>query len=311
MLSNIVLDTIRKHWQGNHSLVFSFWMNLVFLGVLIHILAQLINYLLSSHPSMHVVIAPLFFILSRLVVYPWQAIGVLRACDQAMSEYGNIIWIRAAQLVVILGLIVVFVEGQEVTRTTYMILREMHQPAVRAYTPGKSNVLTLKNKNTLIQIDGPFYFGITRDVADLLSRYPYVEGIILECEGGPVSEGRGLAVLIQKHELDTYSFKECSSACTIVFIAGRKRILGTDAKLGFHQYRLDARNVMPHLDPEAEMKKDLQFFKNQSIDTAFLDQVFKVPHNNIWFPSHTELRTSGVIHTVADLSDVIGLQDHP
>jgi hypothetical protein len=259
---------------------------------------------------LHLVIAPLFFILSRLVVYPWQALGVLRACDQAMSEYGNKVWIRAVQLTVILGMIVVFVEGQEVTRSTYIILRDMQQPAVSAHMPGKSAVLTLKNHNALIQVDGPFYFGITRDVADLLSRYPTVEGIILECEGGPVSEGRGLAVLIQKHELDTYSFKECSSACTIVFIAGQKRVLGTDAKLGFHQYRLDARNVMPHLDPEAEMKKDLQFFKNQSIDKAFLDQVFKFAPNSIWFPSHTELRHSGVIHMVADRGQAIGQKDH-
>ena len=309
MLGKHVLNYILKHWQGNHSLVFSFWINLVFLGILIHILAQLITHLLSSHPSTLLVIAPLFFILSRFVVYPWQALGVLRACDQAMSEYGNKVWIRAAQLTVILGMVVVFVEGQEVTRSTYRILREMHQAAVSEHTPSKSDVLTLKNNNSLIQLDGPFYFGITRDVTDLLSRYPTVEGIILECEGGPVSEGRGLAVLIQKHELDTYSFKECSSACTIVFIAGQKRVLGTDAKLGFHQYRLDARNVMPHLDPEEEMKKDLQFFKNQSIDKAFLDQVFKVAPNSIWFPSHTELRDSGVIHTVANPTDIIGQKD--
>ncbi len=311
MLSKHVLDYIRKHWQGNNSLAFSFWVNLVLFGVLIHILAQLVTHLLSPYPSMRLYIAPTFFILSRLVVYPWQAVGVLRACEQAMSEYGNKVWIRAAQVTVILGMIVVFVEGQEVTRSTYMILRERHQPAVRSHTLSKIDVLTLKNDNTLIHVDGPLYFGITRDVADIMSRYPHIKGIVLDCDGGPVSEGRGLAVLIQKHKLDTYSFKECSSACTIVFIAGQKRVLGTNAKLGFHQYRLDARNVIPYLDPEEEMKKDLIFFENQSIDTAFLKQVFKVPHNSIWFPSHTELRNSGVIHAVAELTDAIGQQDLP
>ncbi len=311
MLCKHGLDYIRKHWQGNHSLAFSFWINLVFLGVLIHILAELVTHLLSPYPSMRLYTAPTFFVLSRLVVYPWQALGVLRACDQAMSQYANIVWIRAAHVTVVLGLVVVFVEGQEVTRSTYMIFREMHQAAVRPHTPGKSEVLTLKYDNTFIHVGGPLYFGITSDVEGLLSRYPYVKGIILECEGGPVSEGRGLARLILKHELDTYSFKECSSACTIVFIAGQKRVLGTDAKLGFHQYRLDAEYVIPYLDPEDEIKKDLQFFKNQSIDTAFLNQVFKVPHNSIWFPGHTELLDTGVIHAVADLTEAIGQQGHP
>ncbi len=120
-----------------------------------------------------------------------------------------------------------------------------------------------------------------------------------------MSEGRGLAMLIRKHKLGTYSFKECSSACTIAFIAGAKRLLGVNAKLGFHQYRLDAKNVIPFLDPNDELKKDLVFYESQSIDAAFLKKVFKTPLNEIWFPSHNELLKANVIHGVVDPIEII------
>jgi len=67
------------------------------------------------------------------------------------------------------------------------------------------------------------------------------------------SEGRGLAVLIG------YSLKGCSSACTVTSIGGKKRLLGPNAKLGFHRYRPDSKSVLPFLDSDNELKKRSRF----------------------------------------------------
>jgi hypothetical protein len=162
----------------------------------------------------------------------------------------------------------------------------------------KSYLLILEDNDRTIRLSGSIDFGITRDLAELLEDHADVERIILDSKGGPVSEGRGLAFLIGEKELHTYSLRGCSSACNIAFIGGKKRLLGPEAKLGFHHYRLDSKNVLPFLDLDNEFKKDLAFYASQSIDTAFLDKMYEIRHSDMWFPSHEELLQAGVIDGV-------------
>jgi len=147
-------------------------------------------------------------------------------------------------------------------------------------------------------------FGVTNDVAKILSNHSDVKGIILDSSGGIVYEGRGLFMLIKKHGLDTYSFKNCSSACTIAFIGGARRFLGENAKLGFHQYRLDSDKINPIVDIENEQKneqkKDLFLYESQMINDTFLNNIFEKPQHEIWFPIQNELLAAGVVDRIVN-----------
>lgn len=293
MYSKRIPGYIHDHWRGNHSLAFSFWFSFALLNVIIHYLELLVTLSFSASSRTHLYITVIYFVCFRFVVYPWQAIGVLRACERALTEYRNFVWVRSAQAIVVLGIIAIFVEGLSLIRVSASLFA-----VVESSVDEKSYLLILEDNDRTIRLSGSIDFGITRDLAGLLEDHADVERIILDSKGGPVSEGRGLAFLIGEKELHTYSLRGCSSACTIAFIGGKKRLLGPEAKLGFHHYRLDSKNVLPFLDLDNEFKKDLAFYASQSIDTAFLDKMYEVRHSDMWFPSHEELLQAGVIDGV-------------
>ncbi|MEH6404818.1 MAG: hypothetical protein V7750_15685 [Sneathiella sp.] len=165
-------------------------------------------------------------------------------------------------------------------------------PLLKPYT------LTVTPNGNWIEMKGDFRIGVTKNLTTLLKQNPQIEGLVLNSNGGRITEGRGVARLIKKNKLNTYIFEACKSACATAFIAGSTRILGADAKLGFHQFSLKSRLKTPYIDPVAEQKIDLAFYASQNIDTDFLEKIFGASQASIWFPSSEELLTAGVVHKI-------------
>ena len=105
--------------------------------------------------------------------------------------------------------------------------------------------------------------------------------------------------MIAQQGLATYSLSGCDSACTTAFIGGHRRFLAPQARLGFHQYQLQARNVLPNVDSETELRKDFEQFAAAGIDTAKLHVALVTPPARMWYPTHALLLEAGVIHGVA------------
>jgi hypothetical protein len=51
------------------------------------------------------------------------------------------------------------------------------------------------------------------------------------------TESNQIAKLIAHHHLNTYVQHKCSSACTVAFLAGKRRCISATAKIGFHAGR--------------------------------------------------------------------------
>ncbi len=113
--------------------------------------------------------------------------------------------------------------------------------------------------------------------------------------GGHIYEARGFANLIRARGLSTIVKGDCSSACTLVFVAGAHRSLPPDARLGFHRYALEFGPVLPNLDLEKEQNKDRAFFRSQGINESFLIQMFEEPSTKLWYPSHEEALQAGLL----------------
>ena len=150
----------------------------------------------------------------------------------------------------------------------------------------------------LIYIMGTLDFGVVTKTKELLEKHPDSTGIVLESDGGNVYQARGLANIIMDQGLDTYSFSHCYSACTIAFIAGRKRHLGMQSELGFHCYSLESSAMKPLISIEHEQYKDLMFFENRIPDKEFVQKIFQNNSNELWIPKLNKLLESGVIHEI-------------
>ena len=227
------MNYIRGHWRGDHSLVWSFWVNL------------------AAHAGLAVA---LFF----TVTYAFGAFQSLLVAP----------------------------------------LTAEHDPALAIRHPPGTYTLTLSTDGARVILDGDFEIGITAALSALLDQHSDIKGVVLHSNGGRVAAGRGVAQLIKTKGLDTYVFETCKSACTTAFIAGGTRILGANGRLGFHQFSVNAANHVPYIDPEAQQKKELEFYTAQNIQPAFLDKIFRAAHSEIWFPTTDELLASGVVHKI-------------
>jgi len=297
-----MMSFIRKHWKGDYSLGISFWFNFLFLIIAYHYAGRLIKPSFNNHPREFILATIIYLAISRLIVYPWQVIGLLRSCGRHFLTHGHVIRVRTVQAVVILSLLGTSIHILESAQSLIIFKNKINNKTQDQ--EHADYALSLIKNGRFIHLKGSLDFGVTNDVAKILSNHSDVKGIILDSSGGIVYEGRGLFMLIKKHGLDTYSFKNCSSACTIAFIGGARRFLGENAKLGFHQYRLDSDKINPIVDIENEQKneqkKDLFLYESQMINDTFLNNIFEKPQHEIWFPIQNELLAAGVVDRIVN-----------
>ena len=287
-----MLNYIKQHWQGRNSLAQAFWLNLVILFVALGLVER---YVFPPYIEDEVVVTVAVFvyvIVVKLIVYPWQVVGVLRVCDLRIKSDSGRSWATGVQIALVVSLAATLIATIETYQKLQVFKRNLELEAMTLPVPGYS--LDLIEQAQLIHLRGPFEIGITRRVAELIARNPEVVGIILDSEGGQIYEGRGLARLIRENKLQTFSLEKCLSSCTTAFIAGTTRTLGTNARLGFHQYK--TYSLIPSINVENEQAKDMAIFVKQGVSPEFLEKIFVQPPESIWWPEIDELIIAGVVH---------------
>lgn len=285
---------LRTHWRGEQSLLWSFWINLVAVRAL---LWSLPLHALSPDPLPVPVM--LVAIAADFALFIWQIVGVVRSAEKHMLLRGGMAptWgIYAAIAVVVFAMATQWLGLYQMTLdkpqnelfTTRMDRLHASRYELRVADDGKSLLL-----------DGTIELGLTRAATALLEQQPQITRIELSSAGGNIYEARGMAALLLPLQLQTHVESECSSACTLVFMAGQERTVGSNARLGFHAYRLDTAILMPHIDVEAEQERDRSYFLTRDLDSRFLSRIFERENAEIWFPDHQELQAAGVIHASA------------
>ena len=285
----------RTHWLGRHALAWSFWVSFLPPFALVTGLAQFLRTPYVDRFPTFLILAGAYLILGCLVLYPWQLIGLMRACDRYLRDYGDIAWVTTVHGIMAVSLVVTAVTVFSVLQSGISLYAASGGAPV-VQPPGY--VIELVAERTLVEIEGQFEPGLSRRLAELLSREHGIRGIVLSSDGGQIYEGRGVAKLIVERRLDTYVFDECKSACTIAYIAGTRRFLGRRGRLGFHRYRLNAQH--PFIDVAAEQEKDRTFFEQQGVDPAMLGKIFESSHKTIWFPTVEQLLQARVVHRIVD-----------
>ena len=295
---------IRKHWRGEFSLAVSFWINVFLFNCMISLF---LAFLFWNEPIKNpvtyarVVISFLVFVLA--IVYPWQIIGLWRSCNRHIETSSKRFWARTAQVLVVLG----FISTLGNLASSWPMYQDLLRLGFGEDEDGNYS-LKLEKNNTLIHLQGGLGFGVSKEVGQLLRKYPEVKGIILDSYGGRIYEGRELSKLISAYDLDTYSLEGCYSAATTAFISGRKRFLGIGANLAFHQYRMDYESFDALIDIEEEQAKDLLLFQQQGVKSEFLDRIFYTDHDDLWYPTVDEMLDAGVIHGIVNTSDLLPVE---
>jgi hypothetical protein len=162
----------------------------------------------------------------------------------------------------------------------------------RSAGPGWS--ITTSDSGREIRISGEIRSGLGDALTEVLEASTGVERLELESPGGSVSEGITLAQLVEKYSLNTAVKTYCDSACTLIFVAGRERILAAGGVLGFHRCRsllwFDA--LLYDDKHNAELAG---YFRSKGVSKDFADKVISVPNDGAWYPSLDQLFAAGVV----------------
>jgi hypothetical protein len=287
------------HWRGELSLGVAYWGNFFFLTMIFSFLGVLIDQIsLTSHPIVSSRLAFSFYMFIIFILYPWQIVGTWRTCKRG-REGVKTSWGILVQVIIVFGVLGAIRNLQN----NIPIYTDLFHLAFDYKKDGFQDYkVQLTNNKSFIHITGSLGFGVSEELEEILEKHPKVNGVILDSRGGRIYEGRELAKTIKREGLDTYSLKGCHSACATAFIVGKKRYLGTEANIGFHQYR--GFGSAEGLELELEQESDLQFFTQAGVKENIIQRIFKTSSEDFWYPTINQMLDGNVIHGVVNASDL-------
>lgn len=177
----------------------------------------------------------------------------------------------------------------------------------------KAASITVSADGQTVYVVGMIFDGTFHQFDAVLLKAPQARRVHLSSAGGYTLEARLMASLVRKRKLDTYVETYCASACTQVFAAGKSRVLGPAAQLGFHEASLiddSSGETITRKRTDRKLTATTVFGINGNdtlrlayeligTDPAFIDKALSQSHESMWLPTHKELIEARVVTRVA------------
>ncbi len=267
-------NPIKTHWRGRYTLLPTLLLTALALRLLMGVVQKTIP---TGSINLWVVFS--------VGIFLWQIVGSSRATDRFLKESGNIVAVFAAYFVLlVVGILTVFQVADA--------MASKYEPESFVTT---SLTLPVQRDKQLIRVDGNLNWELFSAFEETLEMYPDIEGVELSSGGGYVFVARAMALKILEHKLNTHVDTHCYSACTIAFLAGQRRTMASNARLGFHRYKLESTHQPDLIDVSEELEKDRLFFAERGLSDAFIKQVFTAGHAELWKPNMVSLIKGGVL----------------
>lgn len=100
--------------------------------------------------------------------------------------------------------------------------------------PGPQYTIEVSADGKSVVLKGGMNDGAAAALTRALDLAPAVKTVLFSSSGGWVREGNLVAHIISQRKLTTYVEGECTSACTVAFLAGSDRAADPNAHIGFH-----------------------------------------------------------------------------
>ena len=274
---------IRKHWLGEYSFQRSFWLNTIFLSWFTPIAT--LTFLSSNTWNIPARVTSIAFVAILLMFYPlllWGIGGTARAIKVYREKGGRRIWSVVAMPVMMF----LFVDSLYFFLGTYAIVDDhIHMAFTGRYGPPAS-ISVIDNGKSLL-LSGELREGSAEALAKAMDNFPTATTIAFDSKGGLLQEAILLEKSIARRGLDTYVTRECSSACTFSFLAGKHRCMAEGARIGFHaaSYVRDlSRKTFQNI---GDYQRDL--YLKAGLPELFVNEIMETPNSRAWYPSRQAL----------------------
>jgi hypothetical protein len=286
---------IMRHWRGELSLPVSFWINVQLVSLLFGFLLVIpIGHYITYAPRLFS-LGAIAFLLSGIVISVWQVVGAWRSA-RARAASGRRFWARLAQVSLVIGVV-----GSGYTvMTTAVPSMAMFASVVLGIDEFGDYEITVDARSGHLVIEGGIGFGLSDAVAEALRKSQDIHTIELWSDGGRLVEARRLAEIVRERGLNTLVIDRCVSACTQVFMAGKRRMIARDASLGFHNGWFPGAS---EAEARAMQIADRQYLLRRGVSPEFVSRIYRTPSTELWVPSHAELFHARVVTDYATATD--------
>lgn len=282
------------YWRGQYSLPVSYWLVGIAVSLLIYALNSKIETSIefaNSRVELGLYIFLLYALLIPLVV--WQGVGVYRSANRHPYRGGSQGWASVAKTITVIGAVgfgfSLFTSGIPALKEAVSLVTEEH-----SYPP---LTLRLLNQGRELELYGGIEVGSEVQLEQALESNPDITTLHLHSVGGRILGAARMAELVRKYQLNTYVKTRCASACTIIYLAGKQRLIGEEGQLAFHAASLGGSSTHDNHPLSGTLR---EHYENADVPEWFLKRVFATPNHELWTPSHQELLKAGIVDTVVN-----------
>ena len=223
---SLLMQLMVRHWRGEAPLLTSIFATAIlgtaaFVAVLRLLVVAATSFDLSVAAYARI---DLIFLSACVALWVWACVGIWRAADHAKTKTR---WV--AQAGVALATLAISPHAWASAQTA----EELALLALERDPLGPPAEVTAERD--FIVLEGV----ISQHTADrfqaVLSTSKNVRLLVLSSRGGRVAEALRMANIVRDRRLDTLAVGECSSACTVLLVAGKERSIEEGAQVGFHR----------------------------------------------------------------------------
>ena len=280
---------IGRHWRGDYSLGRSYWLHTVLLSSLLPALAiSVLARLTNDMPARYGVGGVLLIAAFSYLAWTWGVRGCWMSASRHVARGGR----RWAEVVVKLLIVCGAISVASSSWNARHSLRQQFDIARgKQLGPPVSYQLRVDGKSVLLQ--GGMNDGAAEGLESLLQRSPQVRTVVLYSAGGWVREGKLVGEVIKRRRLDTYVEQECSSSCTLAFLAGRERAIDPRAHIGFHTlYTVGGDD---RINKGFDRKLTFDTYRKFGLPREFIEHIANTPPQGSWYPELGQLLQAGVV----------------
>lgn len=284
-----MIGYIARHWRGELGPAVTWWINCVGLSAalwwVVPRLAMTGGFAFADTPGRFAAASALQFVQIGLVPL-WQMVGLWRCGARHAPMPDRWLAGRAVQVTAFLFTLLITMRG-------LVFGAEAVLGARVAFALGPySHTVALLHGGREIAVSGGLGFGVADAVEALLAANPGVRRVRLDSGGGALSEGTRLREIIIEHGLDTYTTRECSSACVSAFAGGRFRYLQRGARMGVHLPR--NWEAFPTSAVATGYQRELLYLRERGLPDWFLENWIRTGQK-FWYPTEFQLVSSGLV----------------
>jgi len=283
---------IARHWHGEQSLAWSYWINNVVLATPLALgLTGLMSWISAKGDSLQIssiVLLMGFPLLLALDV--WCIVGAWRAATAYLYAGGFRLWGWLARISLGLGALQLLVS---VLLGLLPNLGQFWQMA-RGIDPLGQATLSLSADGRSLLLSGTIGMGDAERLRVMLDSPAARElrRVELTSPGGRVREAEKMAAALKQHGQASRVVGSCESACTLVFLAGNPRQLTSGGRLGFHRASTGTYNPVFE---ELANQQLAGIYRDLGLPQSMIDKTLRTPSYSMWFAPREELLVHSLI----------------